>query len=411
MQPTASTERIQIIDILRGWAIFGILVVNMLLDFSGYAAAPEAWTGTLDQAVVMLTRTLFRLKFVSLFTMLFGLGFYLQMTRAEAKGIKFLPLYAKRLLILLLFGLLHSLFFPFSGGDILHQYALIGALLPIFRVRSNRSVLLAVVALTLLPFAFQAVSMGSGQSDPPAAEVAQEKSAEVAEGEEISTWPPRPDARLYAEASIGEIVAHHTRQFLRTRTSMIGYLWMLPLLALFLLGFLVAKRRILEDVPAHLPLLRRMVWWGLFLGLGLTAVAVPLGSSGSPWLGLLAGLSFTIGGPCLAAFYAGTIVLLAQKTVWKRLLAPLAAVGRMALTNYLLQTLICASIFFGFGLGLYGTVGPAAGFALTIVIFAFQIVFSHWWMERFRFGPVEWLWRTLTYGRVQEMRNLPKAKA
>ena len=103
-------------------------------------------------------------------------------------------------------------------------------------------------------------------------------------------------------------------------------------------------------------------------------------------------------------FYASAIVLLAQRETWKRRLAPLAAVGRMALTNYLLQTLICTSIFLGYGLGFYGTVGPAAGLVLTIVIYAFQVVFSVWWIGRFHFGPAEWLWRTLTYGKLQPMR-------
>ena len=377
MQPTGAAERIQIIDVLRGWAIFGILVVNMLLDFSGYAAAPEEWMGPLDQAVVTLTRTLFRLKFVSLFSILFGLGFFLQMTGAESRGIKFVPFYMRRLIILLLFGVLHALLFPGASFEVLHQYALMGALLPVFRFRSNRSILLAAVALMVLPFAVQAVAMRGSQSEPATSEVTQDTSTEAANGEATSTWPPRPDVRLYTEGSLGEIVAHHARLLLRHRTSVIGYLWMLQLLSLFLLGLFVARRRILEDVPAHLPFVRRLVWWGLFLGLGLTAASVPLSSTGSPWLGLLGGLSFMIGGPCLTAFYAGAIVLLAQRTVWKKLLASLAAVGRMALTNYLLQTLICTSIFFGYGLGLYGTVGPALGLALTIAIYAFQVLFSH----------------------------------
>ena len=232
-QPTGAGERIQIIDVLRGWALFGILVVNMLLDFSGYAAAPEEWMGPLDQAVVTLTRTLFRLKFVSLFAILFGLGFFLQMTGAESRGIKFVPFYMRRLIILLLFGVLHALMFPGASTEILHQYALIGALLPVFRFRSNRSILLVAVALMVLPFAVQAVAMRGSQSEPATSEVTQDTSTEAANGEANSTWPPRPDARLYTEGSFGEIVAHHARLLLAHRTSLIGYLWMLQVLSLF----------------------------------------------------------------------------------------------------------------------------------------------------------------------------------
>jgi len=95
---------------------------------------------------------------------------------------------------------------------------------------------------------------------------------------------------------------------------------------------------------------------------------------------------------------------LAQREAWKKRLAPLGAVGRLALSNYLLQSLVCTTIFYSYGLGLFGKVGPALGLALTVLIFALQIPLSVWWMKRFRFGPAEWLWRTLTYGRLQPMR-------
>ena len=133
IRPTTPKERIQVIDILRGWAIFGILVVNML-DFSGYAAFPERWTAPVDQAVVASIEFFFRYKFVTLFSALFGLGFFLQATRAESRGINFLPLYLRRLFILLIFGSLHVLLDPL---EVLHQYALTGALLLLFRSRSS----------------------------------------------------------------------------------------------------------------------------------------------------------------------------------------------------------------------------------------------------------------------------------
>jgi uncharacterized protein len=106
----------------------------------------------------------------------------------------------------------------------------------------------------------------------------------------------------------------------------------------------------------------------------------------------------------MALGYGAGIVLLIQRDFWKKCLAPLQAVGRMALTNYLLQTLICTTLFYSYGLGLYGKVGPAAAVLLTIAIYLFQVAFSLLWIRRFRFGPAEWLWRSATYGRLQPMR-------
>jgi uncharacterized protein len=120
---------------------------------------------------------------------------------------------------------------------------------------------------------------------------------------------------------------------------------------------------------------------------------------------LAEGVLETAGYLALSFFYASVIILLAQRQPWKTRLAPLAAVGRMALSNYLFQSLVCTTIFYGYGLGLFGKVGPAAGVGLTFAIYAMQIPLSLWWLRRFRFGPMEWVWRSLTYGRLQPMRR------
>ena len=126
---------------------------------------------------------------------------------------------------------------------------------------------------------------------------------------------------------------------------------------------------------------------------------------------LLGDMLWRVGAPALSFFYASAILLLFQRTAWQRHLAPLAAVGRTALSNYLLQSVICTTIFYSYGFGLYGRIGQPAGVALTFLIFALQIPVSVWWLRHFRFGPVEWLWRTLTYGKLQPMRLEPIAAA
>jgi len=121
------------------------------------------------------------------------------------------------------------------------------------------------------------------------------------------------------------------------------------------------------------------------------------------------GILWFVGTPALSFSYAAAIIFLVQKEVWMKRLAPLAAIGRMALTNYLLMSLIFTTMFFGYGLGFYGQVGPALNVVLTLLIYSFQVALSVWWLRHFRFGPVEWLWRTLTYGQLQSMRTAQPA--
>ena len=171
----------------------------------------------------------------------------------------------------------------------------------------------------------------------------------------------------------------------------------------------VGRRRIFQNISSYLPLIRKLMWWGLGLGLAGTLVSV-----GGHWpypsvpysrgMRHYSGLLWFFGTPALSLFYACVLILVAHQQAWKRRLSPLAAVGRMALTNYLLQSLVFSTVFYGYGLGLYGKVGPAANVALTALIYGLQIPLSVWWLQRFRFGPAEWLWRTLTYGKLQPMR-------
>jgi uncharacterized protein len=190
-----------------------------------------------------------------------------------------------------------------------------------------------------------------------------------------------------------------------------GTLFMLPVIfAMFLLGLYAGRRRLLHEPERYPRLLRWLAGWGLLLGLlcNLSYVVVSecVSRLEPSWATLGAYWVYAVGTPLLSFGYAAGIVLLVQHEPWRRRLAPLAAVGRMALTNYLLQTLICTTLFYSYGCGWFGKVGPAVGALLTIAIYAVQVPLSVWWLNRFRFGPAEWLWRCLTYGRWQRMRAL-----
>jgi len=178
-------------------------------------------------------------------------------------------------------------------------------------------------------------------------------------------------------------------------------------LAIFLLGLYAGRRRIFHDISAHLPFIRRVQRWGLMIGLaGNAAFAVGGSFEPSPTSVTqnVGRLCLVVAAPAMMLFYASTIVLLTQRDIWRRRLAPLAAVGRTALSNYLLQSLICTTIFYGYGFAFFGKVRPSFGLLLTITIFLIQIPLSVWWLRRFQFGPIEWLWRSLTYWQRQPMR-------
>jgi uncharacterized protein len=171
--------------------------------------------------------------------------------------------------------------------------------------------------------------------------------------------------------------------------------------AMFLLGLAIGRARIVWSLSTSLPSIRRLGVWAAGIGVlaNLAFVTMEDGAWKAPvpaadWL---SGVGFVIGGPSLMLAYAAGLIVLLQRPVWRGRLAPLAAAGRMPLTNYLMQSVICTTIFYGYGLGLFGRIGVAAGLALSLAIFAAQVVLSVWWFRRFEFGALEWVWRRLAY--------------
>jgi len=406
--PVAQSDRIQVIDILRGFALLGILLVNMELfshPVQHVFFGPKEWTGQADQLAVWGIRFLAEGKFYSLFSFLFGLGFALQIQRAEARGTRFVPFYLRRLFILLLIGLAHAIFL--WTGDILVLYAVTGAvLLLFFRRRAPRTLLIwcgVMLTVTILINAALTGLVSLAQLSP---EAAAEVSREFAETEANMRAAAEEAGRVFATGSFVEI----TRQRLSDLGFMYTYVIFLAfnVLAMFLLGLYTGRREIFRDISAHLPLFRKVLWWALPVGIIGNLVYVifieEVSRNEPTWESLVAVSGQTIGAPALALSYVAAITLLVQHDAWRARLSPLAAVGRMALTNYLLQSLVATTIFYGYGFGLFGQVGPALGLLLTLVIFTAQIPLSMWWMGRFQFGPVEWLWRTLTYLRWQPLR-------
>jgi uncharacterized protein len=409
LAPVPQAERIQILDILRGFALFGILLVNMPLFnrpfqtifFPADPAAP--W---FDRTAEWLIRFLGEGKFYALFSLLFGLGLTLLMGRIEGRGGHFVPLYLRRLLVLLGIGLIHA--FLIWTGDILIMYALFGFLLLLFRKARPRTLLIWAVVLILIPLLFLAGSTALVELARAIPEAAASIEQAFAQTEAAYRADLARAARTYAQGSFLEITAQRLydyQSFGLTSYFALGF----NVLALFLVGLYFGKRRIFEDLPAHRPLFRRLLLWGLLLGLPLNALyatlIMDLPRYNPSWPLVLATAAQGIGAPLLSLGYASALVLLSDRPAWSRRLQVLAPMGQMALTNYLLQSVICTLLFYSYGLGLFGKVGHAAGIGLTVVIYLLQILFSRWWMQRFQYGPAEWLWRSLTYLKLQPMRR------
>jgi uncharacterized protein len=409
LTPVQQAERIQIIDILRGFALFGILVVNMAIfsrPFQSILFAADPAAPWYDRAIEWLIHFLAEGKFYALFSLLFGLGMVLLMERIQARGGRFAMLYARRLLVLLLIGVVHA--FLIWPGDILIMYALLGFPLILFRKARPRTLLIWAVILLAIPLLFTAAGTGLvalGRASPEGAEqidlaFAQTEASYLADVARAN--------RVYPTGSFAEITAQRFYDY--GSLGLVSFLALgFNVLAMFLIGVWFGQRRKFQDLEANRPFFRKLLVWGLIVGLAGNAIYAmlimasprfePTGSL------LVATVAQTIGAPLLSLAYASAICLLALRPAWRRILQVLAPVGQMALTNYLLQSIICTLIFYSYGLGLFGQVGSALGLVLTVVIFLLLIPFSHWWMKRFRYGPAEWFWRSLTYLKLQPMRR------
>ena len=406
-EPVEPARRIQVIDILRGFAIFGILLVNMQFFnqsiFTKIMGLYEPAT-LLDQLADWFIRFFATGKFYSTFSFLFGLGMAIQYARAQERGARFGRFWLRRMGVLLVFGVIHA--YLFWVGDILLLYSLLGMALLLFRNRRPRTLLIWAAVMLLIPLLIYGALLGLVRMADASPEASAMLAATFAEQEAQYRALGAAADEVYATGSFADITAQRARDMVFMYFS---WIFFAPnVFAMFLLGLYAGKRRIFDDLPGHLPFIRRVWLWGLVVGLVGNAAYVYFGEGASRSLPtpalMLSLVGQTFGAPALSLFYMTSLIQLAQQPIWRRRLAPLASVGRMALTNYLMHTVICTTLFYGYGLGLYGQVGVALGVLLTLVIYAAQIPLSNWWLARFRYGPMEWLWRTLTYGRRQSFR-------
>ena len=406
--PVLAADRIGSLDVLRGFALLGILVMNMQA-FAMIEAAymnPRAYgdfTGV-NRLTWVLEHLFGDLKFMALFSMLFGAGVFLLCDRARQRTGRAAGLHYRRMTWLLLIGLVHA--YGFWYGDILVSYALCGMLVFVFRNLSPRWLLgLGLVALVPPSLLFLA-----GQASMP-------------------WWPEESMAELQADWKPGpELIAAELEAYrggwwdqmtFRAPASLTVQLALFPAWfmwrpgGLMLIGMALLKTGVLGGQRS--PGFYLGLWlagWGL--GLPLVAAGILLNQA-HDWAverSMFLGYQFNYWGSVpMALGHAGLVLFVVRAGLLKRVQQALAAMGRMALTNYLLQTLICTTIFYGHGFGLFGRIERTTQLLIALGILTTQMMGSVAWLRCFRHGPMEWAWRSLTYLRLQPLRpaDLPAA--
>ncbi|MGW5560565.1 DUF418 domain-containing protein [Micromonospora sp. NPDC003944] len=366
--------RITVVDALRGSALLLILLVNIAFFSSGYDfhLVDDPTHGPVDLLVAGAVELLFAMKAYLLFAFLFGYSFTLQLDSAARRHVAFRPAFLRRLSGLFVLGVLHAVLL--FHGDILTTYALLGLVLLAARRMAPRTALVVAAAI------IGGIAVVVGIAAVLGATLVPDEATAVSAGARST---------LALGGGLGDVVLEH----LRSMPAMIGGLAVQGPLAFaaFLVGLAAGKHRFLASVPAHADLLRRIERVGYPVGLA-GAVVFAVGGGTADLTGLMVSI---VTAPFLAAAYAATLLRLFTRR--PRVADVLAPAGRMALTNYLAQSLVCVLVFTGVGWGLVGRTSPAQTLLIALVIFAVQLVASSWWLRRFRYGPAEWALRAWTH--------------
>ena len=393
----APGERIAVVDVLRAYALFGIIVTHSVTGFlAGQPPAEDFMLfSPLDGLVSKLEHLLTFGKFFTIFSFLFGLSFAIQLRNATQKGVGFKGRFTWRLLVLALIALVHGVFFT---GDILIIYAILGLLLIPFRNMKTRTLVITALVLVFnIPGLLLGIAQVNAQPTP-------EQVANAAAIQAQFTEFAQRQFEIKQSGTLGELAYINLTFGMLSKIGFMvftGRLWIT--FGLFLLGMCAGRLEIFRDSEANRRFFRRLMWPTAAVALLTSIVAIvrPVGFQISSGADLAASFSFTVQQISLSAFYVAAVTLLYWRKPSEGLLPSLAPLGRMGLTTYLAQTVFGVLVFYGLGLGLLGKIGVAAAVGASIAFFILQVLLAQAWMKHFTLGPVEWLWRSLTYFKVQ----------
>lgn len=403
--PIQSSERHIILDALRGLALLGICLANFpefsLYTFQANEVTASMPTAGIDRVVRFLQYCFVDGKFYTLFSLLFGIGFSIIISNAALKGADGFRIFYRRMVVLAFIGFLHLMFL--WSGDILLLYALLGMLLPLFRNVSNKGLLTVAAILLLFPVGVDTVT----------------------EVLEVSLSAPVVQTQWYycnrygiTEENFG-IWLRDAKDYGQVFQFLIQGAWVrlqefidgnryFKVFGLFLLGFYIGRNRIYADLHNNKLLLKKITFYGFLIGLPLSVLYAWSAVNSHPFGLAIHSVIYTVSVYPLGLAYISALCLWYLQRKELRLWKCLAAPGRMALTNYIGQSIIGMVVFYGIGFGLGAGVGLIGTELIAAGVFLFQMLFSVCWLSFFRFGPLEWCWRMLTYGRwlsLQKQKN------
>ncbi|MCH8568126.1 MAG: DUF418 domain-containing protein [Balneolales bacterium] len=406
------SRRITDLDVLRGIALFGILVVNLMLfahPMYIFVADINLEAGPVDQFAEFFIRTFFEGKFITLFSFLFGIGFWILMNRMQERNQAASFIFARRMFFLALLGLTHAMFF--WSGDILLPYAICGVLLLFFFNRTDRTLKVWIGLVLGIVLFINILIVGLVMVGMSVPEAAEEITAAFEIEAERYTALMAKGYEVYSSGSFAEMVSFRRGElsfvYFGLMLSPAGFGW---IFSVFLFGLYVARKgdglltnpQLLRE--RFIPRRRSRLIIGLIICAVYAGASMQANSISLDHYTIIVLLTFMVGTPLLLMGYIGYILQALRRFEEKNgnyapgaFLHLFAPAGRMALTNYLMQSVLCTTIFLGYGFGLYGKTGYAASIPIAIAIFSFQIFLSRMYLNRFKMGPFEWLWRKVTY--------------
>ncbi|WP_062050534.1 DUF418 domain-containing protein [Bacillus sp. JCM 19034] len=380
--PLLANERIESLDMMRGLALLGILLANSMHFQYGLFLVPDIHdyypNGIIDRITEGAILVFAQASFYTLFSFLFGYGMVFLQERLLTRGQSFARIYWRRTAILLIFGCIHALFI--WDGDILITYAIAGVILFFFLKLKEQGLLIwAIILLSLM-----ALSVTTPEGDEATSIIDERFYQYSVEEREVLSSGSYTDVVTFRHEGDPLGFGWFSNVFIQA-SSVIGVLGM------FLLGAFVARKKWLEKPENHQKLFKRIWWVTLCIGFPSKLIFVLNPSTQTE------ALHMSIGGPLVAMFYASSILLLATNKKMVKWLKQLTYIGRLSLTNYILQSIIMTTLFYGYGVGLFGKIGFFIGALIAIGLFIFQVLLSKWWLKRYKIGPLEWVWRLGTY--------------
>lgn len=402
--PLQAKQRIDFIDILRGFALFGVLIINIYT----FSQPPSGHIGSsyndlhgFQEIFAWFINIFITGKFYTIFSFLFGLGFAIQIERLRSKTDKYISIYVRRLFILIAIGFIHAIFL--YTGDILKLYALNGFLLLLFRNSSPKKIFIWAASLSfvmILIFSAATISDMNQSAESDSTEIETKSDDRLTHKEKEAIW-----SKTYESGSFYEITK--TRIEILYDVEMISFYIISPfvILPLFLMGAYFGKKKIFQNLKANKKLFRKMQLWGLLFGILLSAALVAESILYDNESGTLKSFISQLNNIAMASFLVGSAVLLFLNNKLSALYKPLKCLGQSALSNYLLQSLVFGLLMFNYGFGFAGKFNVSEIFCIAVALFILQAYLSVLWMNKFRFGPAEWLWRSLTYRKFQSMKK------